>query len=56
MVPWRDHVRDADWLAAVLLRDPAGDVQEGDELEGEPGVPTGGTHLRGGSRHHPQVS
>ena len=30
-----------------------GDVQEGDELEGDPGVPARGAHLRGLSQHLP---
>lgn len=42
-------------LPSVLLRDTAGDLQEGDELEGDTGVPTGGAHLREGQGPHTQV-
>lgn len=37
-------------LPSVLLGDAPGDVQEGDELEGDPGLPTGGPHLGEGQR------
>ncbi len=33
----------------------AGDLQEGDVLAGDPGVPTRGSHLRGRQGNHPPV-
>lgn len=42
-------------LPSVLLRDAAGDLQEGDELEGDAGVPARGAHLGKGQGPHTQV-
>ena len=45
--PRRDHVRDADWLSSVLLRDSTRDLQEDHELEADSHLPGRGTHLGG---------
>ncbi|CAF91884.1 unnamed protein product, partial [Tetraodon nigroviridis] len=50
VVPGGHHVRDAHRLPTVLLRDATGDLQEGDELEGDPGLPARSPHLREGQR------
>lgn len=42
-------------LPSVLLGDAAGNLQEGDELEGDAGVPARGAHLREGQGPHTQV-
>lgn len=43
-------------LPTLLLRDAAGDVQEGDELEGNPRLPARSPHLREGQRLDIKVS
>lgn len=42
-------------LPSILLGDTTGDLQEGDELEGDPHLPPRGPHLRKGQGPHPQV-
>lgn len=42
-------------LPTILLRDATGDLQEGDELEGNPRLPTRGPHLREGQRPNIKV-
>lgn len=37
-------------LSTLLLWDATGDIQEGNELEGNPGLPTWSPHLREGQR------
>jgi hypothetical protein len=39
----------------LLMLRIAGDLQEGDVLAGDPGVPTRGSHLRGRQGNHPPV-
>lgn len=42
-------------IPTLLLRDSSGDVQEGDELEGNTDFPTRGSHFREGKRSYSQV-
>lgn len=42
-------------LPTILLRDATGDLQEGDELEGNPRLPTRSPHLREGQRPNIKV-
>jgi len=51
----QNYVPSVDRISAVLQREPAGNVQEGDELAGDVELPGRGAHQRGGPRRDNQV-
>ena len=55
VVVGRDHVRDADRVPSLLLRESPGDVHQDHEVEGDARIPAGGAHLGGGQAMHSEV-
>ena len=55
MEPGGDHVRDVDRISSILLGDPTGNLQEGDELEDYVGISSLSSNIRESHTNHPKV-